>query len=53
MRLFREVVLDVWRTEQARAKDIERIRTEHVTGLGLKLERREETLPAFDRQNDM
>jgi site-specific DNA recombinase len=42
MRLFSEVVLDVWRTEQTRAKDIEKIRTEHVSALALKLERLEE-----------
>jgi hypothetical protein len=41
MRLFSEVVLDVWRTEQTRAKDIEKIRTEHVSALALKLERLE------------
>jgi hypothetical protein len=60
LRLFREIVLDVWRTEQARARDVEKIRTERVSHLQGKLDRLEEAFiyeqsidhATYDRQRD-
>jgi DNA invertase Pin-like site-specific DNA recombinase len=58
LRLFREIVLDVWRAEQGRARDVERIRTERVADLQRKLDRLEEAFiyeqsidhPTYDKQ---
>ena len=60
LRLFREIVLDVWRTEQARARDSERMRVDRVSAIRSKLERLEEAFiyqhsidrATYDRQHD-
>ena len=60
VRLFREIVLDVWREEQNRVRGIERLRTKRVSGLHGKLDRLEEAFiyeqaidqSTYERQRD-
>jgi len=60
MRLFREIVLDVWRTEQTRAREVDTMRAERVADLNARLEKLEDAFiyqhsidrATYDRQHD-
>jgi DNA invertase Pin-like site-specific DNA recombinase len=60
VRLFREIVLDVWRSEQTRARDVEKLRTERVASIQRRLDRLEEAFiyeqsidhATYDKQRD-
>jgi site-specific DNA recombinase len=60
IRLFKAIVLDVWKAEQARARDVERLRAKRVSDLQGRLDRLDEAFiyeksiqhDVYDRQRD-